>query len=221
MKTFYFVCVLFCSIFVKTQSLKVDYDLIRKTTISSDKEFSKEFSAKIIENEKKPEKYVLYFVNDDSFFKSIPTEKIEYENAPEIVGGYKKTVVEVAVKTPVKIYKLKSENKTYAYTNKEGEGFYKLVPKLNFNSVQYKDEILKIDNFTCKLVEVTNTTGNIIKVWYTEDLPISTGPFGYTDFPGVVLKVETPTFVMYATKINNEATNKDIEKMDIKLRKID
>ncbi|MCA6065593.1 GLPGLI family protein [Chryseobacterium sp. RG1] len=221
MKAFYLVCVLFCNIFVKTQSLKVDYDLIRKTTISSDKQFTKEFSAKIIESEKKPEKYVLYFVNDDSFFKSIPTEKIEYENAPEIVGGYKKTVVEVAVKIPVKIYKLKSENKTYAYTNKEGEEFYKLVPKLNFSSVQYKDDTLKIDNFTCKLVEVTNTTGSIVKVWYTEDLPISTGPFGYTDFPGVVLKVETPTFVMYATKINNDVTTKDIEKMDNKLKKID
>ena len=220
MKTFYLLFTLLFTNVVWSQFVKVEYDLQRNTTISTDKSFSAEFKEKILENEKKPEKYVLYYGNDNSFFKSLPTPVIQHENAPINVDGNLTTIVEISEKQPVRIYKLKGEDKFYGYRIEDGREFYKKT-QLKFGSISYKSETQKIDNFLCKLAEVTNPSGSITKVWYTEDLPISAGPYAYGIFPGLVLKVETPTFVMYATKISEDINENDIEKMNPKLEVVE
>ncbi|MFC7345855.1 GLPGLI family protein [Chryseobacterium zhengzhouense] len=220
MKTPYFIFLLFFGVFVKSQSLKVDYDLVRNTTISTDKNFSSEFRDKILESEKQPEKYILYFINGNSFFKSLPTKEIQHENAPTKSGGTTTTLVEISVKQPVKVFKMKGDDKYFGFSSRDGKDFYK-ISRANFGSKVYKNDEQKIDKFICKLAEITNPSGTITKVWYTEDLPISTGPFAYGDFPGLVLKVETPTFVMYATKISETVNESEIERMDSKLPVID
>lgn len=220
MKTFYILFALLCTNIFKSQFVKVEYDLVRNNTISTDKSFSKEFKDKILENEKKPEKYMLYYGNGNSFFKSLPTPVIQHENAPVNVGGSITTIVEISEKQPVRIYKLKGEDKFYGYRIEDGREFYKKT-QLKFGSINYKDETQKIDNFVCRLVEVTNPSGSITKVWYTEDLPISAGPYAYGVFPGLVLKVETPTFVMYATKISEDVDENDIEKMNPKFKVVE
>lgn len=215
MKIICFLLALSLTVLTKAQSVRVDYDLKRNTTISTEKNLSDEFREKILESEKEAEKYVLYFVNGDSFFKSLQTKEIQHENAPVKSGGNTTTLVETSVKQPVKVFKIKGEDKYYGYKNVDGDEFYK-VSQIQFNSKKYKDESEKIDKFICKLAEVTNSSGNVVKVWYTEDLPISTGPFAYGDFPGLVLKVETPTFVIYATKISENVNGNEMEKMNNK-----
>ena len=39
----------------------------------------------------------------------------------------------------------------------------------------------------------------------------------YGGFPGLILKLEAPTFVIYATKISDDLKKDDVEKMDSKL----
>ena len=216
MKRSYSLIALFLIITIKSQSIRVDYDLVRNTTISTDKNFSNEFKDKILESEKKPEKYVLYFENGNSFFKSLPIKDINHENAPTKSGGTTTTIVETSVKQPVKVFKIKGEDRYYGLQSDNGKDFYK-ISHTKFNSKNYKDEKQKIDKFMCSLVEINNPSGTITKVWYTEDLPVSTGPFAYGDFPGLVLKVETPTFVMYTTKISENINDGEFEKMDSKL----
>ena len=59
---------------------------------------------------------------------------------------------------------------------------------------------------------------NIVsKVWYTENIPYPTGPFSYLGYPGLVLKIEKPKQIIYATKITNDCKPEDIKKMDEKL----
>jgi GLPGLI family protein len=217
MKTFYLLFAILCTNLAWSQFVKVEYDLQRNTTTSTDKTFSAEYKEKVLQRDKKPEKYILYYGNGNSFFKSLPIPVIQHENDPVNVDGNSTTMVEISEKKPVRVYKIKGEDKFYSYKNDDGNEFYKKT-LLKFSSVNYKEETQKIDNFVCKLVEVTNASGSITKVWYTEDLPISTGPFAYGEFPGLVLKIETPTFIMYATKISEDISEKDIEKMDNKLK---
>ena len=220
MKTIYLITAIFFSIVIKSQLLKIEYDLIRNTTITTDKDFSEEFKNKVLKSEQNPEKYVLYFANGNSFFKSLPTETVQYENAPVSSGAGSKTLIEIAKKQPVKVYRLKGEKEFYGYTILDGNEFYKKI-LFKSTSQNYKNDVIEIDKFKCKLVEVIGSTGKIIKVWYTEDLPISTGPFAYGDFPGVVMKVETTTFVIFATSISKEMRENDVERPDPKLKVID
>lgn len=220
MKTSYLLFALLFTNLMWSQFVKVEYDLQRNTMTSTDKSSSAEFKEKVKERDKKPEKYVLYYGNGNSFFKNLPTPIIQHENAPVNVEGNMTTIVEISEKQPYKIYKLKGEDKFYGYRIEDGKEFYKKT-KLKFGSINYKDETQKIDNFLCKLAEVTNPSGSVTKVWYTEDLPISTGPFAYGEFPGLVLKIETPTFVMYATKISEDINENDIEKMNSKLKVVE
>ena len=49
-------------------------------------------------------------------------------------------------------------------------------------------------------------------------MPISAGPFGFSSFPGLVLRVESPDDVITAVKISNETKLSDVEKMNPKLK---
>lgn len=62
------------------QFLKVDYELERHRTLGND--FSQEFKDKVKENDKKTEKYILYYADGNSFFKSLPAPIVRHENAP-------------------------------------------------------------------------------------------------------------------------------------------
>lgn len=199
---------------IHAQLLKVDYELERHRSFEDS--FSEEFKEKIREQEKKPEKYTLYYADGDSFFKNLPVPIVRHENAPVTIGDNTIVQVEMAIIAPVKVYRKKGDINYYHYFEESGEKYYK-ISNLKMESVDYKDETQMIDKFLCKLVEITNARGERIKIWYAEDIPISTGPFMYGGFPGLILKLEAPTFVIYATKISDDLKKDDVEKMDSKL----
>lgn len=212
LKVFFFI--LF-SISAQAQSFKVVYDRFEKNLIT-DENFSAEFKKKKLEAAKIPDKYILYYLDGNSFFKSLPTEVITHENAPVTIGETTTTFVEKAVKAPTKIYRSKGDEKFYSYREEDGKEYYKKSKQV-FSSIDFKDETEKIDKFVCKLAEITfKPDGDIFKVWYTEDIPVTAGPFTYSDFPGLVLKVDSPFFVIYATNISTSVNEKDIEKINSK-----
>ena len=69
-----------------------------------------------------------------------------------------------------------------------------------------KDE--KIDQYLCKVVKITDETGDCM-IWYTEEIPVNAGPSFYWGFPGLVLKAEDSAMTVYATSVL--LTNKKIE----------
>lgn len=216
MKLLNIILFLLFSLVIQAQQLRVDYERL-ENNVSPNKDFSEEFKKKIIEQGKTPDKYTLYYNNGQSFFKSLPTEILQHENAPVTVGEETTTLVEQKIKSPTKIFKLKNDDHFYFLSKNGSKSFYKKV-KQNFSSLDFKEETQLIDKFVCKLVEVRMTDNdNVYKVWYTEDLPISTGPFTYGDFPGLVLKVESPNFVIYATQVSDKVKLADMENMDAKL----
>lgn len=194
------------------QHLKVEYEKINKSfahpkgVSESEKKALAEFG--------KPQKEILFYADGDSFYTSLPqkaitnqTEKIKVDDKVTKVSS------EVFMMTATKIYHHKDREGLYQYKEFRGEEFYHYAePK--YKSIDYKEESEMIQNYLCKLVEVTFENGQLIKIWYTEDVPVSTGPYSYIHFPGLVLRVESDNFLIYATKVNNEAKEKDVEKIN-------
>jgi GLPGLI family protein len=83
--------------------------------------------------------------------------------------------------------------------------------------IEYKDETLTIENYLCKLaiIKIGNITS---QVWYTEEIPVSAGPFIYNNLPGLVLKIERPNFLCYTTHVSNDFDEKEVKKMDTQLK---
>ncbi|MEA1850692.1 GLPGLI family protein [Chryseobacterium sp. MHB01] len=216
------IIALFASAFLNSlfgQYLKIEYERTDLQDISSST-MSKEYNDKVKEARKKPQKNFLYYANGNSFFKNIPRASFIHDAGKTQIDESNVTVKkEVFTDFEIKIYHLKNEKGSYQYQNypRINEEFYGYV-EMNYKKINYKDDILKIDNYFCKLVEVTLINDQIAKIWYTEDIPISTGPAGFNTFPGVVLRVESPSYVMTAVKISNDAKESDVEKINAKLR---
>lgn len=190
----------------------VEYERIRLGTSGYDTDFSQDFNEKVKEKHKKGEKFVLFYKDGDSFFTKGSYTLVVHENKPIYKDGKQVFVAEELRQSPVKFFKKNNDNHFYFYTRNGKEEAYKMV-QLKLTDINYTDTTEKIENYTCRLVEFT-LSGQNYKAWYTEDIPINTGPFAFGTFPGVVLKIEAPQYIIYATKISNEFSANKLEKMD-------
>lgn len=204
-----------------SQSLKVEYE---RYDLNEDYDInkSKEFNDKKNQARKIPMKLFLYYTNGFSFFKSVPRNSFT-NNTGDIHKDESTTLHnrEIYKETELKMYHNKDEKGNYSYHNfpQIKEEFYGYIePK--FAKIEYKEDIINIDNYVCKLVEVSLASDptHINKIWYTEAIPISAGPFSYSTFPGLVLRVEAPTYTLTAIKISNDVKDNEVEKMNPKLK---
>ncbi|MFC7347993.1 GLPGLI family protein [Chryseobacterium zhengzhouense] len=202
----------FITSIMPAQHLKVEYENINKSFASA-KDVS-ESEKKALDEFGKPQKEILFYANGNSFYTNLPPKAIvNQKEKVKIDDKVTKVASEVFIVAKTKIYHNKDKEGLYQYKEFRGDEFYHYA-KPKYKSIDYKEETEMIQSFLCKLVEVTFESGQLVKVWYTEDVPVSTGPYAYIDFPGLVLKVESDNFLIYATKVSNEATEKDVEKIN-------
>lgn len=150
-----------------------------------------------MQNAKKPEKYVLYYDDGNSFFQRDPNVKLSSR-------GQK-----------TEFFRLKDKKGIYKLSDYIVEEFYGYYPMDNV-SVEFTNETQTIENYTCKLA-LYKIGGDESKVWYTEDIPISAGPYNYYQVPGLILKVESPNMLCYAVNISKNIDKKNIKQMDSSL----
>lgn len=185
-------------------SVKVHYETLNKPRINWNgfenmPESYKEAIRKHAEEEaKKPEKYVLYYDDGNSFFQRDPDEKLSSRE--------QKT----------ESFRLKDKKGFYDLSDYIVEEFYGYYPMDNV-SIEYTDETQTIENFKCKAA-LYKIGDDESKVWYTEDIPISAGPYNYYKVPGLILKVESSKLLCYATNVSKNVDKKDIKKMDSTLK---
>ncbi len=85
------------------------------------------------------------------------------------------------------------------------------------NNWVLKNETKVIGGYTCykavetKAVSYSNTPIETV-AWYTLDINIPIGPLNYGGLPGLILRLDTPTYSYYATNI-------DLKKSDLKILK--
>jgi GLPGLI family protein len=159
---------------------------------------------------------LLYVSNEESYYKTIfdntqKTEKINDESIiiPTIEGEY---FSEIFIDN--KNNKL-FENIFERYALKKYFSVYEKTPEMNWKFI---NEEKNISNFKCKKAK-TIFRGRTYVVWYTEEIPISTGPWKFNGLPGLILSVEDSegVYKWYAKKIIYNYKDK-IDFKDIKLR---
>lgn len=208
----YIILLTFCfsSFLVNAQEkIKVNYEVISNNTkvnFGADPNLSNELKKQMLEKiekiNKEPKKYILYYYDGNSYFTK--DNSIDKSSS----RGQK-----------IEVFKIKNQSGFYRLNDFKVEEFYGYYPDNNFE-IEYKDETLTIENYLCKLA-IIKRGNEISKVWYTEEIPISAGPFNYNNLPGLVLKVERPNFLSYATHVSNDCNEKDVKQMnpDLKIYK--
>lgn len=204
MKKYLSILVLICSALMYGQiSVRVSYETINTPKINyngfnipeSQKE---EIERQIAQQSKKPEKFLLYYDDGNSFFQKDPNEKLSSQ------------------KQKTEYYRLKNKEGLYKLSDYIVEEFYGYYT-MDKVSIEFANETQTIENYNCKLALYKN--GNsITKVWYTEDIPVSAGPYNYYKVPGLILKVESPNMLCYAVNISKNVDKKDIKKMNPELK---
>jgi len=201
-----------------SQYLKVEYEQYDRANIE-DASLSKEFNDKVKEVLKKPKTFFLYYANGYSFFKSIPRKSFT-NNAGDLKEGNNSIHNrEIYGEVELRLFHYKNDNGTYNYhffpnLNEEFYGY----KDSKFAKIEYKDETINIDKYLCKLVEVSPDSINNYKIWFTEDIPVSAGPYVFNSFPGLVLRIEAPNYTITAIKISNETKEADVEKLNPKIK---
>lgn len=221
MKYTLFISLFFLNL-IHAQNLKVEYEYVNKQNLNGySSESSSAFKNQAEEKLKKPQKQILYFNEGNTFYKNITAEGFVNEKERKKVDERTTNITkESFVIKPIKIFHKKNDPGFYQYQNFGDDEFYKYyTPK--FSKVEYKDDVEQIEKYTCKLAEVTLDNGGLVKVWYAEEFPVSAGPYVYNSFPGLVLKVESANFIVYATKISNDGKAADFEAMNPKLKVLD
>lgn len=204
MKKHLTILMLICFILTYSQSsVKVSYESIIKPKINHNGfNFSQsqkdEIERQIAQEFKKPQKYVLYYDDGNSFFQRDPDEKLSSRE--------QKT----------EIFRLKDKKGLYELSDYIVEEFYGYYPMDNV-SIQFTNEMQMIESYNCKLA-LYKIGDDESKVWYTEDIPVSAGPYNYYKVPGLILKVESPNLLCYATNVSKNVDKKDVKKMDSKLK---
>lgn len=193
---------LFCSTFTYSQ-ISVNYESVVRPIINYNgfnfpESQKAEIERQILENAKKPQKYVLYYDDGNSFFQRDPDEKLSTRE--------QKT----------EFFRLKDKKGFYDLRDYIVEEFYGYYPMDNV-SVKYTDETQIIENYNCKAA-IYKIGNDESKVWYTEDIPVSAGPYNYYKVPGLILKVESPNLLCYATNVSKNVNKNDIKKMDPTLK---
>lgn len=179
---------LFISSFSYSQTLKGIVSFNAKKSVSDETELS--------EKAKKPFIYSYIYSNQVSLQELISEEKTSVDT----------TIVEhseVKGLTQETVQVINRPSKTSYYKNTETD-VYRLMFSMNAKNVSIKDAIPVYDwnlqnetetiiGYSCKKA----TTERIlfgrkqyITAWYTEDIPINSGPMDFTGLPGLILQIE-------------------------------
>ncbi|MGC4128361.1 MAG: GLPGLI family protein [Bergeyella sp.] len=203
------------------ENFKVEYEQKNKIYPRLTNNKSEQYIKSLEEYLKTPVKSTLYYYKGNSFYKNYPKKPLVVEVNREKEGNH----------TTVRQQKYEGQSDSvYVYTYKNNDSITVLYPSYPNTKrfyrktkdtwkITYLDQTEKIDNYVCKIAEFSFNSGEVQRVWYTDEIPINAGPSIYCKFlPGLVLKVENERFVLYATTISKNVKESDIEKPDPSLK---
>ena len=138
--------------------------------------------------------------NDDPALFIISNERIKALDTPE----------EYAKKYPLStgdndiIYRNFEEGVLKTYSRVFGSK-YLIVEDITIPEwTMYEDSTITVLGMECKKA-TTNFRGRYWEVWYTEEIPISQGPWKLCGLPGMILKANSPKFMLIeAISIKNK-----------------
>lgn len=199
-----FFNILWFQLFSQNNIIKVEYDEVVS------------FIPQIVNHDKG----ILYVTNHESFYKTIfdnvhSTEKINTDNVLVVPPNESEYFSEIYMNFKKKeLY----ENLFERYAIKEYFSVYEKIPEMKW---EFLEEEKMINNYKCKKAK-THFRGRTYIVWYTEEIPISIGPWKFNGLPGLILSVEDSKeiYKWYATKIIYPyKDNTDFEAVKTRMKK--
>jgi GLPGLI family protein len=133
--------------------------------------------------------------NNKSIYSSFEETKEYTEKLPDEVDGditTKKT--RKSTKAATNYYKDIANNQLLIEKSVRVE---KILIKENLNATQWQltDNTKKINNLECKQAISKDTKGRAITAWYSEDIAINNGPAEYGGLPGLIVYLETASWI--------------------------
>lgn len=146
--------------------------------------------------------YVLTFNNYESLFK----EKSNLDS-DDMVNSYSRGLSRL-LGGGRKVYYTNLKTKKNWRQEEFSSKHFLVETSLYQNKWNVTNEIKKIGKYTCYKATTTTTIettkGKIdrkVVAWYSPDIPMSFGPLGYGDLPGLILEIKIGKFVFLANKI--------------------
>lgn len=144
----------------------------------------------------------IMLANDDPAYFILSNEEMKDLNTPEYEKKYP-----LSTGNNDRIYRNLEQGKISTYSTVFGT-HYLITEDITIPDwTIYEDSTLTVLGMECKKA-TTNFRGRYWEAWYTEEIPISQGPWKLCGLPGMILKANCPDFMLIeATAIKN----KDLE----------
>ncbi len=225
----------FISSFINAQqSIRITYESKIIYPDSYLRTFSESQKEEFNEAQKRPYYATVTNNGEESLYVSVNRKKDEVIAGKDTGNDYNidKGII---LKTPKswRLTNFKEKVIIYNVIIDEKEFYYKkqtVEPQLYFS-----DKTLYIDKYLCNNAYRVNPKNNdTIKYWYTKEIPLDDGPSSTMGLPGLVLKIESQSFLEYATKVEffkeklvidrpkesfNLTPEEEIKKLELEARK--
>lgn len=214
MKKIKYLILIFVSTFCLAQTINVNYT--EKRIISAEKlEKIKEFGAD--EEAIKPHIYKLsysqgisFYVNDVNTRNVNTTSTSEKEEIKDDIKKIEKKTNKISLTTLEKWYYKEINNKIMLFNLYNAEKLWNGKDVLLNWNWQITNETRTISNYKCRKA-TSNYNGMSFTAWFTDEIPINTGPDKFDGLPGLILYVGTPYFEWEAISITIKKENTKIE----------
>ncbi|WP_194851925.1 GLPGLI family protein [Nonlabens antarcticus] len=150
---------------------------------------------------------ILYVKNNEAVYIKPPIHKKEEVNVEEKEGNHF-VITGGDIKTKNIIYFLNATNKSStAYTISNDQKRF-LVEDKNLNlDWKIRTEFKQIGDYKCQ-VATLNFRGRDFTAFFTDQIPVSYGPFKFMGLPGLILELSTESSDSYHTWIAKKISNK-------------
>lgn len=178
-KNFQFILFIFLIPLISNSQSKIKEDFKYKITY----ELTYALDSTKLDSEKK-DVMILLIGDDYSAFSS----RAKFFRGEIIVEGNSASTSKAA-KTDFPYTIIKNpENNELFYTMQIAEDFFYYNQKLDLFNWKLTDETRKIDDFNVQKA-TTTYAGREYIAWFTQDVPVSDGPFKFNGLPGLILEI--------------------------------
>ena len=152
-------------------------------------------------------KYELNFADNQSMYKM-------QEEEPDITGNTGNGGIVMKFGGANSEYYKNFTTQKQVEKRELGDKDYIIEDTLHHTAWKLMDTTKTILGYTCKKASGKTERGSDVEVWYTEDIPVSSGPETFNGLPGMILQLDInkEEFVTTAISIEKFADKKRIER---------
>lgn len=148
--------------------------------------------------------------NNKSVYSSFENEKDVVEKSPDKVDGNVTTKTTRTLSKTVTDYYKDVVNNTLLIEKRIRDEEIVIKNTLHDNQWELTDITQKINDLECKQAIGKDDRGRKVVAWYSEDIPINNGPADYGGLPGLIIYLESYSWIYEMQGLQKTTDTKDI-----------